>query len=133
MSESGRPIAAPAGETCLKEVAAGSPVASFNSFTSCQPFSASKKLMYPGRPFNTVMGSSSPSISNFAGFWLGLQPYFSSNSFIGYALSLILCVRRYDKNKERQKDEFFFCLSFARNSFSAVFPCASLYCYLILW
>jgi len=31
---SGRPTAAPAGDTCLKEVAAGSPVASFNSFTS---------------------------------------------------------------------------------------------------
>lgn len=28
------PTAAPAGETCLKEVAAGRPVASFNSFTS---------------------------------------------------------------------------------------------------
>ena len=34
----GRPIAAPAGETCLKDVAAGSPVASFNSFTSCHPY-----------------------------------------------------------------------------------------------
>ena len=29
----------------VKEVAAGSPVASFNSFTSCQPFNASKKLI----------------------------------------------------------------------------------------
>ena len=34
-----------AGETCLKEVAAGSPVAFFNSFTSCQPLKASKKLI----------------------------------------------------------------------------------------
>ena len=33
-SVSGRPTAAPAGDTCLKDVAAGSPVASFNSFTS---------------------------------------------------------------------------------------------------
>ena len=37
----------------LEEVAAGSPVAFFNSLTSCQPLKASKKLMYPGLPFNT--------------------------------------------------------------------------------
>ena len=36
---------APAGLTCLNEVAAGIPVASFSSFTNCHPFKASKKLM----------------------------------------------------------------------------------------
>ena len=35
----------PAGDTCLKEVAAGSPVAFFSSLTSCQPLNASKKLI----------------------------------------------------------------------------------------
>ena len=37
--------AAPAGETCLKEAALGSPVAAFNSRTSCQELNASKRLM----------------------------------------------------------------------------------------
>ena len=34
-----------AGDTCLKEVAAGRPVAFFSSLTSCQPLKASKKLI----------------------------------------------------------------------------------------
>ena len=33
------------GCTCLNDVAAGIPVASFSSFTNCHPFSASRKLM----------------------------------------------------------------------------------------
>ena len=37
------------------------PVASFNSFTNCQALSASRKLIYPGRPLSTSMGSSLPS------------------------------------------------------------------------
>ena len=61
----------------LKE-ATGLPAA-----TSCQPLNASIKLMYPGLPFKTVMGSSRPSFTKILlGFWLGLQPYLSSNSFI---------------------------------------------------
>ena len=44
----------PAGDTCLKEVAAGSPSAVFSSFTSCHPFSASHRLMKPGDPLRTV-------------------------------------------------------------------------------
>ena len=53
--------AAPAGLTCLKEAAAGNPVASFNSFTNCQLLNASKKLIYPGLPFKTVIGNAEPS------------------------------------------------------------------------
>ena len=41
----GLPTAAPAGDTCLKDAAAGRPVAAFNSFTSCQEFSASSRLI----------------------------------------------------------------------------------------
>ena len=41
----GSPTAAQVGETCLKLAAAGRPRAAFNSFTSCQEFSASRKLM----------------------------------------------------------------------------------------
>ena len=43
----------PAGLTCLKEVAAGAPHAVFSSLTSCQPLSASQRLMKPGEPFTT--------------------------------------------------------------------------------
>ena len=75
--------AAPAGDTCLKEVAAGSPVASFSSLTSCQPLNASRKLIYPGLPQSTLIGSSLPSaIKMRDGFWFGLHPYFNSSSFI---------------------------------------------------
>ncbi len=81
MSFNSIPTAAPAGLTCLKEVAAGSPVASFNSLTSCQLLKASRKLMYPGRPFNTSIGNSPSCMKMRDGFWLGLQPYFNSNSF----------------------------------------------------
>ena len=45
--------AAPAGETCLKEAAAGRPVAALSSFTSCQELRASRKLIYPGLPLRT--------------------------------------------------------------------------------
>ena len=62
VSISGRPTAAPAGDTCLKLAAAGRPVAAFSSFTSCQLLSASRKLMYPGRPLSTSMGSSPSSM-----------------------------------------------------------------------
>ena len=41
----GTATAAPAGLTCLKEAAAGRPVAAFSSITSCQELKASKKLM----------------------------------------------------------------------------------------
>ena len=41
----GNPTAAPAGLTCLKDAAAGRPVASFNSFTNCQLLKASRKLI----------------------------------------------------------------------------------------
>ena len=82
MSDKGSPTAAPAGLTCLNEVAAGSPVASFNSLTSCQPLRASKRLINPGLPFTTVIGRSPFSIKTRAGFWLGLHPYLSSSSFI---------------------------------------------------
>ena len=82
-SVSGSPTAAPAGLTCLKEAAAGSPRASLSSRTSCHEFSASRKFMYPGLPLRTSSGSSAPpSMKILAGFWLGLQPYLSSNSFI---------------------------------------------------
>ena len=37
--------AAPAGETCLKDAAAGRPVAAESSLTSCQAFKASRRLM----------------------------------------------------------------------------------------
>ena len=72
----------------MKEAAAGRPVACFSAFTSCQEFSASMKLMYPGRPFNTFRGSSPSAMKMRAGFWLGLQPYFSSNSVMRVILSI---------------------------------------------
>ena len=78
----GSPIAAPAGLTCLKLAAAGMPVAALSSFTSCQLFRASRKLIYPGRPLITSMGSSPSSMNILDGFWLGLHPYFKANSFI---------------------------------------------------
>lgn len=49
----GKPKAAPAGLTCLKDVAAGRPVTSLSSFTNCQLLKASHKLMYPGEPLIT--------------------------------------------------------------------------------
>ena len=45
MSLRGNPTAAPAGETCLKEAAAGRPVASFSSLTNCQLFNASNRFI----------------------------------------------------------------------------------------
>ena len=45
LSVKGRPSAAPAGDTCLNEAAAGRLAASFSSFTSCHEFSASRKLI----------------------------------------------------------------------------------------
>ena len=53
LSSSGRPTAAPAGETCLKEVAAGRSSAAESSLTSAQEFKASRRLMYPGDPDRT--------------------------------------------------------------------------------
>lgn len=53
ISFNGKPKAAPAGLTCLKEVAAGRPVTSLSSLTSCQLLKASHKLMYPGEPLIT--------------------------------------------------------------------------------
>ena len=46
MADSGVPTAAPAGEQCLKEAAAGRPRACLSSNTSCQALHASSKLMY---------------------------------------------------------------------------------------
>ena len=78
----------------MKEAAAGSPVASFSSFTSCQELKASRKLMKPGLPFSTRMGRSLPSFMKMRdGFWFGLQPYLSSSSFIGL-LSMGFLTRR---------------------------------------
>ena len=84
-SERGVPTAAPAGETCLNDAAAGMPVASRSSRTSCHELRASRKLMYPGVPESTVTGRSEPSRMKMrAGFWLGLQPYLSSSEFIRF-------------------------------------------------
>ena len=44
-SLSGLPSAAPAGDTCLKDAAAGMPVAFLRAFTSCHELNASQKLM----------------------------------------------------------------------------------------
>ena len=60
-------MAAPAGDTCLKEAAAANPVAEDNSCTNCQLFKASKKFMYPGRPLSTLTGNSSRLIEIEAG------------------------------------------------------------------
>lgn len=46
--------ALPAGLTCLKEAAAGMPSACLSSFTSCQAFRASQRLMNPGEPLTTA-------------------------------------------------------------------------------
>lgn len=53
ISFNGIPKAAPAGLTCLKDVADGRPVTSLSSLTNCQLFKASHKLMYPGDPLIT--------------------------------------------------------------------------------
>lgn len=66
--DKGTPTAAPAGETCLKLVAAGKFRALFNSFTNCQPFRASHKFMKPGEPFTTVSGSLERVVYSCAGF-----------------------------------------------------------------
>ena len=69
-SESGRPTAPDVGLTCLKEAAAGRPMAALSSATICQLLKASRKLMKPGRPDSTSMGSSPPSSMKMrAGFW----------------------------------------------------------------
>ena len=63
------PTAADEGLTCLKEAAVALPVASFISLTSCHPFKASRRLIYPGLPFKTSKGNSEPSsIYTEAGF-----------------------------------------------------------------
>ena len=76
VSSSSSATAAPAGETCLKDVAAASPVAFSRSLTSCQPFNASSRFMYPGLPLSTCIGRW-PLTPTDASFWLGLHPYFS--------------------------------------------------------
>ena len=58
LSESFLPTAADVGLTCLNDVAQGSPVASFNSFTSCHELKASRKLIYPGLPHKISIGNS---------------------------------------------------------------------------
>ena len=50
------------------KAAAGSPVASFSSFTSCQELKASRKLIYPGLPLSTSIGSSPFSMKMRDGF-----------------------------------------------------------------
>ena len=74
--------AAPAGEQCLNDAAAGRPVTPASSRTSCHALSASSRLMYPGVPQSTSNGSGfgpcaeiSPATD--AGFCCGLQPYLS--------------------------------------------------------
>ena len=92
-SSSLKPRAAEVGETCLNEVAQVIPVASFSSFTSCQLLNASRKLIYPGLPLSISIGRSEPFFMYiFAGFWLGLHPYFNSNSFISVYLSGLFIV-----------------------------------------
>ena len=81
----GMASAAEVGLTCLNDVAAGIPRMSFNSLTSCQLLKASRKLMNPGLPLTISIGRSSPFFINIlAGFWFGLHPYLSSNSFISF-------------------------------------------------
>jgi len=53
LSSSGRPTAAPAGETCLNDVAAGRSRAAESSLTRAQELRASRRLMYPGEPDRT--------------------------------------------------------------------------------
>ena len=52
------PTAADVGLTCLNDEAAGSPVASLISLTSCQLLNASRKLIYPGLPQSMSIGRS---------------------------------------------------------------------------
>ena len=59
----------------------GTPSTMRSSLTNCQEFSASKRLMYPGAPFNTSNGSR-PSEKIRAGTWCGLIPYRSASSAI---------------------------------------------------
>jgi hypothetical protein len=61
LSSRGRPTAAPAGETCLNEVAAGRSRAAESSLTSAQEFRASSRLMYPGEPDRTTVSIESES------------------------------------------------------------------------
>ena len=80
-SVSGTAIAAPAGDTCLNDAAATTPSAWRASFTSIQLFSASHRLMYPGLPCTMRNGRPKPRcLYSPAGFWCGLQPYFSSRT-----------------------------------------------------
>ena len=88
-SERGTDTAAPDGDTCLKEAAAGIPSTVFRSFTRAYPLSASRKLMYPGFPLSTVTGSSRPVMDIEASFWLGLSPYLS---FIVFFISFLFII-----------------------------------------
>ena len=81
----GSPTAAPAGETCLNEVAAGSPVASLSSFTSCHPLNASMKFIYPGLPLSTSIGSSPFSTYIRDGFWVWIASVFQFQFFHFYS------------------------------------------------
>lgn len=54
VSSNSSPTAAPAGDTCLNEAAAGRLSASLSSLTSAYEFSASKRLIYPGDPHKTT-------------------------------------------------------------------------------
>ncbi len=81
--------AAPAGLTCLKEAAAGRPVASFSSFTSCQLLRASRKLMYPGRPFSTSIGQVARPHKNAGRRLIGVAAVFQRQSS-SFAMETIL-------------------------------------------
>lgn len=48
-------MATPAGETCLKEAAAGTFKDFLSSLTKGQELRASRRLMYPGEPERTVI------------------------------------------------------------------------------
>ena len=48
-------------EATENKAAEAKPVASLSSLTNCQPLNASRKLIYPGFPFNTSTGRSFPS------------------------------------------------------------------------
>lgn len=54
-SFSSMPTAAPAGDTCLKEAAAGRLRVSWSSLTRAYEFKASKRLIYPGEPQSAVL------------------------------------------------------------------------------
>eukprot|EP00479_Gromia_sphaerica_P010660 TRINITY_DN4970_c0_g1_i1.p1 TRINITY_DN4970_c0_g1~~TRINITY_DN4970_c0_g1_i1.p1 ORF type:complete len:168 (+),score=15.60 TRINITY_DN4970_c0_g1_i1:66-569(+) len=78
ISLNGTATAAPAGDTCLKEAAAGRFNDCRSSETSCQAFNASSRLMYPGFPFSTLKGKSVPSFVQMnAVSCCGLHPYFN--------------------------------------------------------